>query len=125
MAMNIVLWIVAGLLAVVFLAAGSMKLFQPKDKLESSQGWVADFRPWAVKAIGVVEVLGALGLILPAVTRIVPILVPIAAAGLALLMVGAMITHLRRGEKQMVIVNVVLAALAVFVALGRSGAWAF
>lgn len=123
--MEIVLWIVAGLLAAVFLAAGLMKITQPKDKLRSSQGWVEDFSPGAVKTIGVVEVLGALGLILPAVTGIAPILVPMAAAGLALLMVGAMITHLRRGEKQMVVGNVVLAALAVFVALGRSGAWAF
>ncbi|WP_323959536.1 DoxX family protein [Arthrobacter sp. JZ12] len=85
--MEIVLWIVGGLLAAVFLAAGLMKITQPKGKLESSQGWVEDFSPGAVKAIGVVEVLGALGLILPAVTGIAPILVPVAATGLALLMV--------------------------------------
>jgi hypothetical protein len=79
----------------------------------------------AVKGIGALEVLGALGLILPAALDIVPVLVPVAATGLALVMLGAAVTHARRNENQMIVVNVVLLALAVFVAWGRFGPYAF
>ncbi|BBE21376.1 hypothetical protein MN0502_02590 [Arthrobacter sp. MN05-02] len=124
--MNITLWIVAAVLALAFLGAGAMKLTQPKEKLAASgMGWTESFSPGAVKAIGAAEVLGALGLILPALTGIATFLVPLAATGLVLIMVGAIITHLRRKEGQMVVVNVVLGALALFVAIGRFGAWAF
>lgn len=124
--MNIVLWIIAGLLAAAFAAAGLMKLSRPKSKLASSgMGWVDDFSAGQVKVIGALEVLGATGLILPAVTGIATILTPLAAAGLAVLMIGAAITHLRRGEKNMVPVNVVLFALAAFVAVMRFGPNAF
>lgn len=123
---NILLWVVAGLLALAFLAAGGMKLAQPKEKLaESGLAWVEDFSAGAVKGIGAVEVLGALGLVLPAVTGIAPVLVPLAATGLALTMVGAAVVHVRRGETQMVVVNVVLLLLAAFVAWGRFGPHAF
>ena len=88
--MNITLWIIAGLLAAAFLAAGAMKLAQPKAKLaESGMAWTEDFSDSQVKLIGLVEVLGAIGLILPAALDIAPILTPIAAAGLALTMLGA------------------------------------
>ena len=124
--MNVVLWIVAGLLAVAFLAAGLMKLAQPKKKLaDSGMGWTEDFSDGAVKGIGALEVLGALGLILPAVFDVATVLVPIAATGLALVMLGAAVTHARRRENQMVVVNVVLLALAAFVAWGRFGPYAF
>ncbi|OUM44650.1 DoxX family protein [Arthrobacter sedimenti] len=124
--MNITLWIVAAVLALAFLGAGAMKLTQPKEKLAASgMGWTESFSPGAVKAIGAAEVLGALGLILPALTGIATFLVPLAATGLVLIMVGAIITHLRRKEGQMVVVNVILGALALFVAIGRFGAWAF
>ncbi|HEX2301778.1 MAG TPA: DoxX family protein [Pseudonocardiaceae bacterium] len=124
--MNVVLWIVAGVLAAAFLGAGLMKLGQPKKKLaESGMGWTDDFSDGAVKAIGALEVLGALGLILPAVFDVANVLVPIAAVGLALLMLGAAVTHARRKEPQMIVVNVVLLALAVFVAWGRFGPYAF
>ena len=123
--MNIALWIVQILLAVAFLGAGLMKLTQPKDKIAQSMAWAGDFSPTAIKLIGLVEVLGALGLILPAVTGIAPVLVPLAALGLAIVMVGAIITHARRGEKQMIGANVVLLLLALFVAWGRFGAYAF
>jgi uncharacterized membrane protein YphA (DoxX/SURF4 family) len=123
---NITLWIVAAVLALAFLGAGAMKLTQPKEKLAASgMGWTESFSPGAVKAIGAAEVLGALGLILPALTGIATFLVPLAATGLVLIMVGAIITHLRRKEGQMVVVNVILGALALFVAIGRFGAWAF
>ena len=124
--MNLVLWIAAAVLAVAFLAAGAMKLTQPKEKLaQSGMGWTEDFSPGAIKAIGALEVLAAIGLILPAARDIVPDLVPVAAVGLVVLMLGAVVTHLRRKESQMVVVNVVLIALAAFVAWGRFDAQPF
>jgi uncharacterized membrane protein len=123
---NVVLWIVAGVLAAVFLASGLMKLAQPRKKIvDSGMGWAADVSDGAVKGIGALEVLGALGLILPAVFGVATVLVPLAAAGLALVMVGAAVTHARRRENQMIVVNVVLFALAAFVAWGRFGPYAF
>jgi len=123
---NVVLWIVAGVLAAAFLGAGLMKLAQPKKKLaDSGMAWTDDFSDGAVKAIGALEVLGALGLILPAVFDVATVLVPIAATGLALLMLGAAATHARRKESQMIVANVILLALAVFVAWGRFGPYAF
>ena len=124
--MNVVLWIIAGLLAVAFAGAGLMKLAQPKAKLAASgMAWTEDFSDGQVKGIGAVEVLGALGLILPAALGIAEILTPLAAAGLAITMVGAAITHLRRGEGSMVPINVVLGGLALFVAVMRFGPNAF
>lgn len=118
--MNIVLWILAGVLAAAFLASGILKLTQSKEKLAASgQAWTDDFSPRAVKVIGALEVVAAVGLILPAVLDIAPVLVPMAALGLVLLMVGAIITHARRKESRMIVVNVVLLGLAVVVAAGR------
>jgi uncharacterized membrane protein YphA (DoxX/SURF4 family) len=123
---NLVLWVAAAVLAAVFLAAGAMKLTQPKDKLaQSGMGWTEDFSPGAIKAIGALEVLAAIGLIVPAALDIVPDLVPVAAIGLVVLMLGAAVTHLRRKESQMVAVNVVVIALAAFVAWGRFDAQPF
>jgi uncharacterized membrane protein YphA (DoxX/SURF4 family) len=119
--MNVLLWIIAGVLAVAFAAAGLMKLTQPRDKLASSMGWAADVPPGMVKAIGALEVLAAIGLIGPAAVGIAPVLVPLAAVGLIALMAGAVITHARRGEYQFIIVNVILLALAAVVAWGRFG----
>lgn len=124
--MNIALWIVAGLLAAVFAAAGLMKLVQPKEKLVASGlGWAEDFGDGAVKGIGALEVLAAVGLILPAALDVVPVLVPIAALGLVLLMAGAIVTHARRKENPMVVINLVLLALAAFVAIARFGPESF
>jgi uncharacterized membrane protein YphA (DoxX/SURF4 family) len=123
---NVVLWIIAGLLAAAFAAAGLMKLTQPKEKLAASgMGWTDQFSPGAVKAIGALEVAAAIGLILPAVLDIVPILVPLAALGLVLMMIGAAITHARRKETPMIGVNVVLLVLAAVVVWGRFGPYAF
>lgn len=117
--MNVALWIAAGLLAAAFLAAGAMKLSQPKEKIAASMGWAQDFSAGTIKMIGTFEVLGAIGLILPALVNIAPVLVPLAAVGLVLIMIGAIATHLRRKESQPILVNVVLLALAAFVAVGR------
>jgi uncharacterized membrane protein YphA (DoxX/SURF4 family) len=124
--MNTALWIIAGLLAAVFLIAGLSKLAQPRAKLAASgQGWVEDFSDGRVKLIGALEVLAAIGLILPAVLGVAPFLVPVAASGLALLMLGAAVTHTRRKEATMVVVNIVLLVLAAFVAIGRFGPYSF
>ena len=123
--MNVVLWIIAGLLALAFLGAGLTKLVQPKEKLAATMGWVDDFSPGTVKLIGALEVLAAIGLVLPAALDVVPVLVPLAAVGLVALMVGAAITHARRRETPMIAVNVVLLVLAVVVAWGRFGPWSF
>jgi uncharacterized membrane protein YphA (DoxX/SURF4 family) len=117
--MNIVLWIVQILLALAFAMAGFMKVTQPIDRLESRMGWVKDVGPRGVRLIGSLEILGAIGLILPAVTGILPWLTPVAAIGLALTMVGAMITHGRRGEYSGIGMNAVLLVLALFVVYGR------
>ena len=123
--MNITLWIIAGLLAVVFGASGAMKLTLPKEQLAvSGLGWVDDFSAGTVKAIGTLEVLAAVGLILPAALEIAPVLVPLAAVGLVVLMLGAMITHLRRHEAQAIVVTLPLLAVAAVVAWGRFGPYA-
>ncbi|WP_396668709.1 DoxX family protein [Microbacterium sp. R86528] len=99
--MIIALWILNGILALAFLAAGAMKALRSKDALRASGGmeWVDGFSPTAIRLIGVAEVLGAVGLILPLLTGIAPILTPIAATALAILMIGATVTHARRHEK--------------------------
>jgi hypothetical protein len=121
--MNIALWITAGLLAAAFLVGGTLKLILSKEKLAAAPGggWAEDFSAGAVKAIGVLEVLAAVGLILPAVLDIVPVLVPVAATGLVLLMIGAAITHLRRHETKVIAANLAYIALAGFVMWGRFG----
>ncbi|WP_433534672.1 DoxX family protein [Micromonospora sp. CA-249363] len=121
--MNIALWIAAGLLATVALAGGITKTFVPRKKLASHRGggWTGDASDGFVKTLGVLELLAAVGLILPAVLDIAPVLVPVTAICWVLLMVGAMITHLRYQEARFVAVNLVYLALAAFVAWGRLG----
>jgi uncharacterized membrane protein YphA (DoxX/SURF4 family) len=119
--MNVAIWVLQVLLALAFLAAGLTKLTQPRQKLAATMGWVEDFSDPGVRAIGALEVLGALALLLPALTGVATVLVPIAAVGLALLMVGAAATHRRRGELPMIGVNAVLLVLAVTVAWARFG----
>lgn len=127
--MNIAAWIVSGVLAAVYLMAGSTKLTQPMEKLlERGMTFVEDFPPAVVRFIGIAEILGALGLILPKVTDIVDerggvegTLTGLAATGLVLIQVLAIPVHARRGEAQMIAVNVVLALLAAFVAAARFG----
>lgn len=119
--MNVFLWIVQVALAAAFVLAGVMKSTQPKEKLQPNLPWVEDFSPGTVRFIGVAELLGGLGLILPAVTGIVPVLTPIAATCLAVVMVLAAVTHIRRKELSGVAVNAVLFALATVIAWGRFG----
>ena len=123
--MHVFLWIVQAVLAIAFGMAGVMKSTQPKAKLQPRLPWVEDFSPNTVRFIGVVELLGAIGLILPAATGIAPILTPLAATGLAIVMVLAAGTHVRRKEPSGVAVNAVLFALAALVAWGRFGPYSW
>lgn len=119
--MDIALWIVQVVLAIVFLGAGGLKVAKSNAELHDKMAYVEDFSEAQVTGIGVVEVLGALGLILPAVTGIAPVLVPLAATGLAITMALAAVVHVRRDEAPMVVPNVVLGLAAAFVAWGRFG----
>ena len=124
--MNIALWIVQGALAAFFGAGGLVKVTRPrKDLYDQGMTWVEDFSDRGVKAIASLEILGAIGLILPAVTGIMPVLTPLAAVGLALLMAGAAVVHLRRRELPYIGVTLALLAVAAFVAWGRFGPYAF
>src|SRR5688500_11217425 len=99
--MNLTLWIVAGLLSVSYLLSGGAKLIMPKEKYAAKAAYAEDFRVGSLKAIGVLELLAAVGLVLPAALDIAPVLVPLAALGLVLIMVGAVITRIRRREAKL------------------------
>ncbi len=117
--MNVVLWVIQGLLALVFLTSGALKILMPKEKLAARMGWVEDASQPVVRLVGFVEILGALGVILPALTGILPWLTPLAAVGLVLTMVGAALTHYRRKELSKISMNGILLVLALLVAVGR------
>ena len=118
--MNTLLWIVQILLALAFAAAGAGKLFSTRDRLYA-QGmkYVEDLSANTLKGIGSVEILGAAGLILPALTGLLPVLTPLAAVGLMLVQSGAALTHTRRKENGIIAVNAVLFIMAAFIAYGR------
>jgi uncharacterized membrane protein YphA (DoxX/SURF4 family) len=118
--MNTALWIIQGLLAAMFAVAGLTKLTQPKEKLENQMPWTKDFSMNTIKFIGLSELLGAIGIIIPWLTGIAPILTPVAALGICLIMVLATITvHLRSKEYKQAGMNTILFFLAAFVAYGR------
>ena len=121
--MNLALWVITGLLALVALTGGMTKVFMPKEKLAAAPGggWTAEASVGFVKTLGVLELLAAVGLILPAVVDVAPVLVPVTAVCWVFLMVGAMATHGRRGEAKFVVLNLIYLALAAFIAWGRFG----
>lgn len=121
--MNIALWIVAGLLASVLFVGGLSKLAMPKEKLAEFHAgrWVRTFDARAVKALGVIDLLAAVGLILPGVLDIAPVLVPVAAVGTMLLMVGAVITRLWSNLAPTIVPDLAYLGMAAFVAWGRFG----
>ncbi|PXY25232.1 hypothetical protein DI005_02490 [Prauserella sp. PE36] len=125
--MDLALWIAAGLLGAVALAGGISKTFVPKEKLSTLRGaaWTKAASAGFIKTLGVLELLAAVGLILPAVVGIAPILVPVTAVCWIALMVGAMITHRRLGESELVLLNLAYLALAAFIAWGRFGPESF
>ena len=113
--MNVALWVVQGLLAALFLFAGGAKLVLPLDQMA---GPVA-LPGWFLRFLGVAEVLGALGLVLPGLLRIRPGLTPLASAGLVIIMIGATVVTLAGGMVAVALMNVVVLLLAAFVAYGR------
>ena len=118
---NIGLWVAQAALAAMFLMAGFMKLTSgPADLVAQGMAWAENAPVALIKFIGTAEVLGALGVILPAATRIMPDLTKLAALGLATIMVLASCVHTYRGEYEVLPVNLVLFALAVLVIWGRS-----
>ncbi|WP_282781077.1 DoxX family protein [Nocardia sp. CC201C] len=128
--MNLALWIVAGLLAVLALFGGLTKAFMNKAKLDelgekSGGGWTIHASTGFVRTLGALELLAAAGFVLPAALDIAPVLVPVTAVCWILLMIGAMITHGRYGQYKFVAVNFIYLAMAAFVAWGRFGPESF
>lgn len=118
--MNVVLWVVTVIVALGFVATGLLKLLRSREDLAATGlGWVEDFSPTVVKLIGAAEVAGAIGLVLPALLDIAPILVPIAATGLVVVMIGAVATHVRRRELPLVAPAAALLVLSLFIAIFR------
>jgi uncharacterized membrane protein YphA (DoxX/SURF4 family) len=121
--MNVALWIAQGLLALAFFGSGFTKL--KDDRLTYARtrppmtSFAEDLSDRTFKTIGVLEVLGAVGLVLPRLTDIAPVLTSLAALGFFGLMIGAIVTHVRRGEQKLIGFNVALLLLALFVFWGR------
>ncbi|MER5883396.1 DoxX family protein [Streptomyces sp. NPDC001941] len=119
--MDVAYWIVAGLLALFYLYGGALKVLRDPERLRPMMAWVDSTPLPALRAIGAVEVLGSLGLLLPPLTGIAPWLAPAAATGFVLLQIGAIRVHLRMGDRQIAL-NVcllVLAAVAAWLAAAR------
>ena len=118
---NIGLWAAQILLALAYLAAGATKLFTPIDALGAMMAYVPTMPELFIRFVGLAEILGAIGLILPSVTRILPRLTPAAAVGLSIVQVAAIVLHASRGETAMTLpVNLLLLALSIFVIWGRT-----
>jgi uncharacterized membrane protein len=123
--MNVFLWIVQAILAAMFAMSGLEKSIQPKAKLAGRYPWMQDVSPATVRFIGVMELLGVVGLIVPAATGIAPVLTPIAGTGLAVITVLAVAMHIRRKEPSGVAVAAILFMLAALVAWGRFGPYSW
>jgi uncharacterized membrane protein YphA (DoxX/SURF4 family) len=117
--MNFSLWIAQAFLAASLIWAGVIKLFQPIEKLSAMFPWTGQVSVTLVKCTGLIDLLIAVGLIVPPLLRIQPLLTPVAAIGLFALMICAIIFHLSRGEASVIWVNIIFALLAAFVAWGR------
>lgn len=117
--MNTALWALQAVLAAVFLATGLNKLLRPKVWMVAMSHWWQAWPPGAIKALGVAELLGVAGLVLPWTTGIERVLTPLAAIGMAVVLVGAAATHLRYREYRIVPAVLVLLAAAIVVAVGR------
>jgi uncharacterized membrane protein YphA (DoxX/SURF4 family) len=116
--MNTILWILQVVVGAMFVLAGVNHGFR-QEQSKPMMTWMQAVSSSLLTFIGTAEILGGLGLVLPALTNILPILTPIAAAGLALIMIFAMIFHFRRGESQAILMNLMLALPAAFIAYGR------
>lgn len=120
--MDLALWILAGALALAFTVGGTSLVLLPRERyrtLGPSQYWIDDFGDVHLRLIGTVKIVGALGLILPAVLDVAPVLTPLAACGLMLVMAGAATTRLRRSEWKLLVGDLVFLSLFAFLAWGR------
>ena len=118
--MNTMLWVAQSLLAALFLFSGVMKSTQSEQKLVASgQTGVEGLPRYLIRFIGISEILGAAGLVLPGLSNIMPVLIPLAAIGLGLIMVLAAIVHYRRDEKRTALLNLFILLVCLFVAYGR------
>jgi len=116
---NTALWVLQVFLAVIFLLAGSAKIFM-YEKMKKDMDWVKSLPESTVKMIGFLEILGAIGIILPAALRILPWLTKISALGFAIIMILAAIMHYKRGERKEIVENIAFLACAVFIVFGRT-----
>lgn len=123
--MNVTLWAIQLVLALIFAAAGATKLARPRLALVGPMPWVEDMSDVQVKGIGALEALAAVGLVAPALLHVGTFLTPLAAAGVVLLMLGAAATNLRIGEAKILHVNLLLLGLGAFVAVSRFGPYHF
>jgi len=117
--LNVTLWVLQVILALMFLNAGFMKGFRPIAEIAPQIPWAPEFPEWLVRFIGLSELFGALGLILPAALKIRPQLTTLAAAGIAIVMLLATLFHIFRGEFFMIPMTGILFGLAAFIAYGR------
>jgi uncharacterized membrane protein YphA (DoxX/SURF4 family) len=119
--MNVIVWICQALLSAVFAVSGTLKSVQSKPRMiASGQTGVQAYSLPFIRFIAASELLGAAGLILPRALHIAPILTPLAAAGLAVIMIGAAVSHARLHEPRSAVANAVLFVLCVVVMLGRA-----
>ncbi|GAB4161971.1 MAG: DoxX family protein [Candidatus Promineifilaceae bacterium] len=116
--MNTILWILQFLLGIYFFVTGILHFIVPPD-LPAPMSWMYELPPGLHTFSGIAEILAGLGLILPSLTRIQTRLIPFAALGLVLVMLGAAVWHLGRGEYPNILMNLLLAALSAFLAYGR------
>jgi putative oxidoreductase len=117
--LHVALWIVQALLSLFFLMAGVVHALLPIAQTAKNAPWAADLPVPLVKLIGIVELAGAVGIVLPALVRILPALTPLAAMGLLVVMALAIPFHISRGESGVISMHVVVVALTAFVAWGR------
>lgn len=119
MDINTVILALQVLLALLFAYTGFTKIFQGKVAFSNSQGWEHDYPASTLKFFGILEILGAIGLVVPFATNILPILTPVAATGLAMVMAGAILAHIRRDEFKMILLNVVIIFLLAGIGFER------
>ncbi|MGY8637683.1 DoxX family protein [Bradyrhizobium sp. 14AA] len=119
-ALRIGLWAAQVLVAFVFISAGLYKLLTPIPQLAAAMPWAGQYSETFVRAIALVDLAGGIGILLPALTRILPRLTVLAALGCAVLQVFALVFHISRGEAAVTPLNIVLLALALFVLWGRN-----
>ena len=106
--MEIVILILQIGLAAIFIYFGSLKIFLTYDQIKSKVTWAEDYPHSRIKFFGILEILGGLGLIIPHQLDIFPILTPVAATGLAMVMAGAAVVHLKRDEISMILLNILI-----------------